>query len=209
MYQVPEEWQKLLQKDLKMSKNNNTWGNVGLNAEAARLAAMTPAQKAAEDNRRRANMAARRVLAASAPAPAAAPRRNFPGFANASRRAAPVAAAAPKAPKGKVMKECTASNVMHNVTLKNGSKAPCKFVHRNENAFGMLRPNQKKAEGGKTRRVKRSSRRSSKSKSRRSRGGSSIVIPNSPPPLSKVNTYTSWPGGVDPTVPLYNMKTML
>jgi hypothetical protein len=123
------------------------------------------------------------------------------------------------------MRECTASNAMHNVTMKNGSKAPCKFVHKNENAFGMLRPEQRKAEGGKTRRSSkgRSSRRSSKgsrrsskgsrrsskgsrTKSRSRRGGS---VPNSPKPLSNVNTYTSWPGGVDPTAPLYNMKTML
>ena len=37
----------------------------------------------------------------------------------------------------------------------------------------------------------------------RRRGGSS------PAPLSKVNTYTSWPGGVDPTVRLYNQASML
>lgn len=202
MYQVPEEWQKLLQKDLKLSKN---WGTEGMNAEMARYNAMTPAQKAAENNRRRANNEARSALAN---APAAA-RRSFPSPAAApvanTRRAFPAAVAAPKAPKGKVMRECTASNAMHNVTMKNGSKAPCKFVHKNENAFGMLRPEQRKAEGGKTRRSSRSSRkRSTKSRSRR--GGS---VPNSPKPLSNVNTYTSWPGGVDPTAPLYNMKTML
>lgn len=37
----------------------------------------------------------------------------------------------------------------------------------------------------------------------RRRGGSS------PAPLSKVNTYTSWPGGVDPTVRLYDQASML
>ena len=204
MYQVPEEWQKLLQKDLKLSKN---WGTEGMNAEMARYNAMTPAQKAAENNRRRANNEARSALAA---APAAA-RRSFPSPAANTRRAFPAAAAAPKAPKGKVMRECTASNAMHNVTMKNGSKAPCKFVHKNENAFGMLRPEQRKAEGGKTRRSSKGSRsrkRSTRNRSSRSRrrGGS---VPNSPKPLSNVNTYTSWPGGVDPTVPLYNMKTML
>jgi hypothetical protein len=188
MYQVPEEWQKLLQRDLKMSKN---WGTEGMNAEEARYNAMTPAQKAAENNRRRANNEARRALG-SAPATAAVN----------TRRAQPAAA---KAPKGKVMRECTASNVMHNVTLKNGSKAPCKFVHKNENAFSMLRPEQRKAEGGKTRRS--SKRSSSKRRSSRSRRGGSV--PNSPKPLSNVNTYTSWSGGIDPTVPLYNMKTML
>lgn len=196
MYQVPKEWQELLQKDLKLSKN---WGTEGMNAEEARYNAMTPAQKAAENNRRRANNEARRALG-SAPAPAANTRRSLP------------AAAAPKAPKGKVMRECTASNVMHNVTMKNGSKAPCKFVHKNENAFSMLRPEQrKKAEGGKTRRSSRKSSRRSRSSKRRSsrRRGGSVVVPNSPKPLSNVNTYTSWPGGVDPTAPLYNMKTML
>lgn len=39
----------------------------------------------------------------------------------------------------------------------------------------------------------------------RRRGGSSP----SPAPLSKVNTYTSWPGGIDPTVRLYNQASML
>lgn len=37
------------------------------------------------------------------------------------------------------------------------------------------------------------------------RGG---AVP-SPAPLSKVNTYTSWPGGIDPTVRLYDQATML
>lgn len=198
MYQVPEEWQKLLQRDLKMSKN---WGTEGMNAEEARYNAMTPSQKAAENNRRRANNEARRALGSAA---SANTRRSFPAAPN-TRRAQPSAAKA--AIKGKVMRECTASNVMHNVTMKNGSKAPCKFVHKNENAFSMLRPEQRKAEGGKTRR--RSSKgRSSRRSSRRRRGGS-VVVPNSPKPLSNVNTYTSWPGGVDPTAPLYNMKTML
>lgn len=31
----------------------------------------------------------------------------------------------------------------------------------------------------------------------------------SPAPLSSVNTYTSWPGGVDPTSKLYNQSSML
>jgi hypothetical protein len=38
------------------------------------------------------------------------------------------------------------------------------------------------------------------------RGGAVVA---SPAPLSKVNTYTSWPGGVDPTVRLYDQATML
>lgn len=35
------------------------------------------------------------------------------------------------------------------------------------------------------------------------RGGAAVA------PLSKVNTYTSWPGGIDPTVRLYDQATML
>jgi hypothetical protein len=38
------------------------------------------------------------------------------------------------------------------------------------------------------------------------RGG---AVAASPAPLSKVNTYTSWPGGIDPTVRLYDQATML
>jgi hypothetical protein len=50
----------------------------------------------------------------------------------------------------------------------------------------------------------------SKSKKvKRSNGGGNVVIAASPPPLSSVNTYTSWPGGIDPTVRLYNQATML
>lgn len=30
-----------------------------------------------------------------------------------------------------------------------------------------------------------------------------FVLPPSPPSLSTQNTYTSWPGGVDPTVSVY------
>lgn len=31
-----------------------------------------------------------------------------------------------------------------------------------------------------------------------------IPAPDSPPPLSAHNAYTTWPGGVDPTAALYN-----
>jgi hypothetical protein len=30
------------------------------------------------------------------------------------------------------------------------------------------------------------------------------MIPPSPQPLSKLNAYTTWPGGVDPTARLYD-----
>jgi len=39
----------------------------------------------------------------------------------------------------------------------------------------------------------------------RRRGGAYVAA--SPAPLSSVNTYTSWPGGVDPTARLYNAAT--
>lgn len=31
-----------------------------------------------------------------------------------------------------------------------------------------------------------------------------IPAPLSPPPLSGVDAYTTWPGGVDPTAPVFN-----
>jgi len=56
----------------------------------------------------------------------------------------------------------------------------CKFIHRGEPEWNMLEPGQKmKKKGG-------------------------FVVP-----LSKVNTYTSWPGGIDPTARLYNQASML
>ena len=33
-----------------------------------------------------------------------------------------------------------------------------------------------------------------------------IPRPSSPAPLSNVNAYTTWPGGVDPTAALYNVN---
>ena len=63
-----------------------------------------------------------------------------------ARRAAPAPAgraAAPKPRPGKVMKECRTNNAMH----AHESGAPCKYVHKNEPEFGMLRPDQKRAGG--------------------------------------------------------------
>jgi len=42
------------------------------------------------------------------------------------------------------MKECRTNNAMH----AHESGAPCKYVHKNEPEFGMLRPDQKRAGGG-------------------------------------------------------------
>jgi len=69
---------------------------------------------------------------------AAAPRGGPRGAAPAGR------AAAPKPRPGKVMKECRTNNAMH----AHESGAPCKYVHKNEPEFGMLRPDQKRAGGG-------------------------------------------------------------
>ena len=41
---------------------------------------------------------------------------------------------------------------------------------------------------------------------RRYRGGY-VNLPAAPAPLSSVNTYTSWPGGVDPTAKLYQASS--
>lgn len=68
-----------------------------------------------------------------------------------------------------------------------------------------------KQNGGSNRKMVRSTRRRVASLRRASlrRVGGKIVIPNSPASLSPVNTYTSWPGGVDPTSKLFNQKTMV
>jgi hypothetical protein len=58
---------------------------------------------------------------------------------------------------------------------------------------------QPKQIAGKSRRMTRTTRR---------RGGA-IKVPDSPAPLSSVNTYTSWPGGVDPTAKLYQAPKMI
>jgi hypothetical protein len=192
---------KLLEEHLayfnkKNNRNNYTWGDEGLRAEEEKVAAMGAEEKAAYNRRLYANNVALQALQPRS--------RSFP-VANMSRRAQPnVARAQPKPRPGKVMRECKSSNVVH---AHETSGAPCKFVHKNEPEFGMLRPDQKRSAGGKTRSKRSNTKRSNKRKSRR-RGGA-IVVPASPEPLSKVNTYTSWPGGVDPTAPLYNQRTML
>lgn len=53
---------------------------------------------------------------------------------------------------------------------------------------------------GKSRKMTRATRR---------RRGGAIKVPDSPAPLSSVNTYTSWPGGVDPTAKLYQAPKMI
>jgi len=88
----------------------------------------------------------------------------------------------PRPRVGKVMKECRTNNAAHLMP----SGVPCKFVHKDEPEYAMLRPDQ-----------------------RRVGGGRNVYVAPSPSPLSKVNTYTSWPGGIDPTAPLYNQRTML
>lgn len=111
-------------------------------------------------------------------------------YAQARPRHAAVGALASAVPrKGKVMKECRTNNAGH--LMPKG--VPCKFVHKDEPEYAMLRPDQKRAGGGFTRKI----------------GGRNVSVAPSPLPLSNVNTYTSWPGGVDPTVPLYNQSTML
>ena len=165
-------------------------------AESTRRAALTPAQRAAENAAIVAKNAAQAAVAAH---PAV----------RAARFVAPMAQAAIpskrpvtswKPPTGKVMRECRNSNVRH----EHASGAPCKYVHKNEEAYSHLRNEQKKPSGG----YSRKSTRKTKRNTRRSGGGDVKIVP-SPAPLSKVDTYTSWPGGIDPTVPLYNQRTML
>lgn len=131
--------------------------------------------------------------AAAAPAPVAfrgiSPTRRHrsrsPRHAATHRRghAAPAAAAArPRA--GKVMRECRAGCTEEGCH-RHKTTGDCKFVHQDEPEYRMLRPDQKEKH--------------------RSKGG----YVSSPAPLSTVNTYTSWPGGIDPTVRLYDQAKML
>ena len=83
---------------------------------------------------------------------------------------------------GKFMKECRADCTAEGCARQKAT-GNCKFVHKKEPEYAMLRDDQK---------VKK--------------GGFAIM---SPAPLSNANTVTSWPGGVDPTVRLYNQATML
>lgn len=169
------------------------------NAEVSARSNIVAAQKEMERQQREQRRGQRQpaaVAAAAAPhrwGSSAAPTGNW--RSSAAPAAAAAAAEAWKPPAGKVMRECKTSNVGH---LHPSSGQPCKFVHKDEEAFAHLRPEQKR--GGASR---RKSRRASRS------GGGNIKVVPSPAPLSKVNTYTSWPGGIDPTVPLYNQRTML
>jgi hypothetical protein len=98
--------------------------------------------------------------------------------------AAPAAAAASavKPRPGKFMKECRADCTAEGCARQKAT-GDCKFVHKDEPEYAMLRDDQKVKKGG-------------------------FAI-SSPAPLSQVNTYTSWPGGVDPTARLYNQASML
>lgn len=177
---------------LQANANLGSWAdemNRNNARKAANESALTPAQRAAENAAKVAADAARAAVAAH---PAV----------RAARFAAP---AAWRPPAGKTMRECRNSNVSH----AHASGAACKYVHKNENAYGHLRNEQKRPGGGKSsRRTSRKTSRKANRKSRRSGGGNIKIVP-SPAPLSKVDTYTSWPGGIDPTVPLYNQRTML
>jgi len=83
---------------------------------------------------------------------------------------------------GKFMKECK-MNDGPGGCARQKCTGDCKFVHRNEPEWKMLRDDQKTKKGG--------------------------FVVSSPAPLSSVNTYTSWPGGVDPTARLYNQSSMI
>ena len=61
---------------------------------------------------------------------------------------------------------------------------------------------------GQPKQIAGKSRRMTGTTRRRRRGGA-IKVPDSPAPLSSVNTYTSWPGGVDPTAKLYQATKMI
>jgi hypothetical protein len=77
--------------------------------------------------------------------------------------------------------DCTAEGCARHRATGN-----CKFIHKDEPEYAMLRPDQKQP-----------------------RKGGYVTLPPSPKPLSDVNTYTSWPGGIDPTARLYDQAKML
>jgi len=177
-----------LQEDLKLF--NNTWKDLAYTnddkKEDMKFAAMTPAERNAENNKRKANQEALKVLSSKPTV----------------KSSKPTASAKSLIPQGTVMKECKSSDVEHSIIRKDGNEVPCKFVHKSQHTlYNMLRPEQKRPENG--------GRRGRKSRRKSRHNGGEVKITPSPPPLSSVNTYTSWPGGVDPTAPLYNQKTML
>jgi hypothetical protein len=92
------------------------------------------------------------------------------------------AAAEPRPRPGKFMKECRA-DCTNEGCARHKATGNCKFIHKDEPEYAMLREDQKAKKGG-------------------------FAI-SSPAPLSQVNTYTSWPGGIDPTARLYNQASML
>ena len=109
------------------------------------------------------------------------PFRQFPSMArkqeNKTRKRENKSNAGPKPRPGKFMRECKLNSEPEGCP-RHKTTGDCKFIHRDEPEWAMLREDQKKHGG-------------------------------SVPPLSKVNTYTSWPGGIDPTATLYNQATML
>ena len=102
--------------------------------------------------------------------------------ANHTHRVKNQAVPGPKPRAGKVMRECLRDCENAGCQRHKNTK-DCKFVHKGEAEWNMLRPDQKQRKGG-------------------------FAI-SSPTPLSPVNTYTSWPGGVDPTARLFNQASML
>lgn len=109
-------------------------------------------------------------------------RRSHAFGKRATKRASPPKVAVAKPRPGKFMKECKA-DCEKNGCARHKTKGDCKFIHRGEPEYNMLREDQKTKKGG-------------------------FAI-SSPAPLSSVNTYTSWPGGVDPTARLYNQAAHL
>jgi hypothetical protein len=103
--------------------------------------------------------------------------------ANHSHRARNHAAPGPKPRAGKVMRECL-RDCENEGCQRHKDTADCKFIHKGEPEYNMLRPDQKQGK----------------------KGGFAMF---SPAPLSKVNTYTSWPGGVDPMARLHNQASNL
>ena len=105
-------------------------------------------------------------------------RRSPPKHVAKTHKAHAPVHAGPKPRAGKVMRQCM-RDCESTGCQRHADTKDCKFVHKNEPEFAMLREDQKGKQGGAV------------------------------APLSKVNTYTSWPGGIDPTVRLYNQASML
>jgi hypothetical protein len=182
-----------------------SWGNVVFNdeqeAERARVARLTPAQRAAEEQRAAAERAAwnagaearaaerqrvmmqaarnnaeRQARGAAGRAAVAAARANLNagvgaraaaatrfGSLRGNNRGPRAAAAAPAAPagrlpRGKMARECRTSNVAH---VHPATGEPCRFLHKDEAGYELLREDQKRAGpptgGRRSRRVGRKS----------------------------------------------------